>query len=245
MQLSFGFGPQEVPDAGSARASRLAAVLTAARGTAVYGPLIARAGSFALLPLTGIQAYLEDKERFRNPKAVAPISRSEHGEPAAMCGSIEELLRLAARVEAGLAARPAAARRLTVRTPLGERLLSERARDCLWRAFELPVFEELEGSEGEVFAAECEAHSGLHLNIETALFEARYGELVVTSLVAVRYPILRLRTGWVGAIERCACPCGELATRFAPVLAGIPALRKPPATAPSVHRVGRPASAAV
>jgi len=137
-------------------------------------------------------------------------------------------------------------RRLTIRTPLGDRLASESARDSLWRAFELPIFEELTGSEGEVFGAECEAHSGFHLETESALFEAWYGELVVTSLLAIRYPILRLRTGWVGAIDRCACPCGERVTRFVPVLATAAPARKPPVAARTPRqRVAEPAAAAV
>jgi phenylacetate-coenzyme A ligase PaaK-like adenylate-forming protein len=138
------------------------------------------------------------------------------------------------------------ARRLTIRTPLGERLASESAHDSLWRAFELPIFEELIGSEGELLAAECEAHSGLHLATESAIFEAWYGELVVTSLGAIRYPILRLRTGWVGAIDRCACPCGERVMRFVPVLAAAGPARKPPVAALTVRRRGtEPAAAAV
>jgi hypothetical protein len=237
MQLSFGFEPGEAPE--------LSAVLAAARRTAVYGSLMARAGSFSQLPPIGIHAYLEGRERFRNPKAAAAKARPEHGEPGAICGSLEELLRLAARVESGKAAPPATVRRLTVRTPLGERLASERARDSLWRAFELPVFEELTGSEGEVLAAECEAHSGLHLDTGSAIFEACYGELVVTSLVALRYPIIRLRTGWVGAIERRACPCGERVTRFVPVPVATGAVRKPPASAGTPRRVETPAVAAV
>jgi len=232
MQFSFDFGPGEGPDASSS----LALVLAAARRTPIYGPLMARAGSFAQLPPIGIHAYIAHREQFRNPKAVVAKARPQHGEAGAICGSLEELLRLAARVEAGTAAPPATARRITVRTALGERLASERARDSLWRAFELPVFEELAGSEGEVFAAECEAHSGFHLETVSAIFEACYGELVVTSLAAVRYPIVRLRTGWVGAIERCACPCGERVARFVPVLVATGAVRKPPVSVGTQRR---------
>ena len=244
MQLTFGFGPGAAPDAGSSPASKLAAVLAAARCTSVYGPPIARVGSFAQLSPIGVHAYLENREQFRNPNAAAAKPRTERGTPGALCGSLEDLLRLAARVEAGEATPPLTARRLTIRTPLGERLASESARDSLWRAFELPLFEELTGSEGEVFAAECDAHSGFHLETDSAIFEAWYGELVVTSLVAVRYPILRLRTGWVGAIDRCACPCGERLTRFVPVLAAAGAARKPPVAARTPRRLAAESAAA-
>jgi hypothetical protein len=35
-------------------------------------------------------------------------------------------------------------------------------RDLLWKAFGLPVFEQLRGWDGRVFARECEVHDGLH-----------------------------------------------------------------------------------
>jgi hypothetical protein len=37
-------------------------------------------------------------------------------------------------------------------------------RDLLWRAFGLPVFEQLRGEDGRVIARECEVHDGLHLD---------------------------------------------------------------------------------
>ena len=45
-----------------------------------------------------------------------------------------------------------------------ERLLSAAERDRLWRAFKVPVFEQIVGMSGELLAAECEAHDGLHLH---------------------------------------------------------------------------------
>ena len=237
MPLTFGFGPGEAPDAGSSPALKLSAVLAAARHTSIYGPPIARAGSFAQLSPIGVHAYLENREQFRNPNAAAAKSRTEPETPGVLYGPLEELLWLAARVAAGKTPPPPmTARRVTICTSLGERLASDTARDSLWRAFELPVFEELTGSEGELLAAECEAHSGFHLATDSAIFEAWYGELVVTSLLAVRYPVLRLRTGWVGAIDRCACPCGEPATRFVPVLTVAAPARK----APLAERIPRP-----
>ena len=245
MHPKFGFGPGDAPDAGSSLA-KLAAVLAAARRTCVYGPAIARAGSFAQLSPIGIHTYLDNRDRFRNSTGPAAKPRTEPEAPGNICGSLEDLLRLAARVQRKETAPPMAAGRLIIRTPLGERLASDAARDSLWRAFELPLFEEMIGSEGEVLGAECEAHSGLHLATDSAIFEAWYGELVVTSLVALRYPILRLRTGWVGAIDRCACPCGERVTRFVPVLAVAAPARKPPVAArTSRRRAGETAAAAV
>jgi hypothetical protein len=42
-------------------------------------------------------------------------------------------------------------------------LLSAAQRDKLWRAFRVPVFEQIIGEYGTLLAAECEAHDGLHI----------------------------------------------------------------------------------
>jgi hypothetical protein len=47
-------------------------------------------------------------------------------------------------------------------------LLTEARRDLLWRAFRVPVFEQIVSANGELLAAECEAHDGCH--IESAAF---------------------------------------------------------------------------
>jgi phenylacetate-coenzyme A ligase PaaK-like adenylate-forming protein len=126
---------------------------------------------------------------------------------------------------------------------LGEPLLADTEREYLWHAFELPVFEELRGSDGELLAWECDGHAGLHLETDSAIFEMVDGELVVTSLVAVRYPVLRLRTGHTGAIERRTCPCGHRAVRFLPDDTAV-AGRRPPAVARQTKVAPRTAIAA-
>jgi hypothetical protein len=40
--------------------------------------------------------------------------------------------------------------------------MTDDDRDLLWRAFGLPVFEQLLGADGRVAARECEVHDGLH-----------------------------------------------------------------------------------
>ncbi len=91
--------------------------------------------------------------------------------------------------------------------------LSEEARHLFWRVFEVPVFSQLIGFEGEMLAWECEAHEGLHIESENAVFELDQrddgdAELVMTSLVNLRTPVLRLGTGLTGTIEQSACGCG-------------------------------------
>jgi hypothetical protein len=71
----------------------------------------------------------------------------------------------------------------------GESLLTTEQRDRLWAAFRVPVFEQIIGDRGELLAAECEAHAGLH--IEWPSF---------------RPSGLRL--------EPAACPCGRKTPRL-------------------------------
>ena len=42
-------------------------------------------------------------------------------------------------------------------------LLTAEQRKELWRAFRVPVFEQIIGENGALLAAECEAHAGLHI----------------------------------------------------------------------------------
>jgi len=44
-----------------------------------------------------------------------------------------------------------------------EVLLTAADREQLWRAYRVPVFEQIIGPQGERLAAECEAHDGLHI----------------------------------------------------------------------------------
>ena len=44
--------------------------------------------------------------------------------------------------------------------------LSDAERDRLWRQFRVPVFEQIIDASGALLAAECEAHSGLHIASE-------------------------------------------------------------------------------
>ena len=54
--------------------------------------------------------------------------------------------------------------------------LSESSRDRFWAAFRVPVFEQIIGDRGELLAAECEAHDGLHIESETMPRQAKVDE---------------------------------------------------------------------
>lgn len=107
---------------------------------------------------------------------------AEAFKPQAIAGTREQLLQLAAlRIEVTHA--------LIALTKPGEPLLTSSDRDQLWRAFGVPVFEQLVEDNGELLAAECEAHQGLHL--------------CVTEL-----------SGY--ALDADPCPCGSKAPRLIP-----------------------------
>jgi hypothetical protein len=80
--------------------------------------------------------------------------------PAAIAAHREKLLGLAA------ADRPPVVTHavIALESP-GDPMLSVAERQRLWRAFRVPVFEQIIGPDGELLAAECEAHDGLHIEI--------------------------------------------------------------------------------
>lgn len=87
--------------------------------------------------------------------------------------------------------------------------------DALWRRYQVPVFEQFLGFDGELLAWECEIHHGLHVRESAAYFEAVDMErLVVSFLANPRLPLLRLETGLTGRLVTDACPCGEPSPRL-------------------------------
>lgn len=95
---------------------------------------------------------------------------------------------------------------------------SDEDRDLLWRAFHVPVFEQFLGLDRELLAAECDAHYGLHINMESVLFQrAEDGELLVTSFNNLSSPIPKLATGLFGELMFDPCPCGKPGPRISAV----------------------------
>ena len=72
-------------------------------------------------------------------------------------------LSLADRKRRGLFDIPSLNTAIIVLTSLEDSPLADHHRDLLWRAFGLPVFEQLLGSDGAAIASECEVHDGLHI----------------------------------------------------------------------------------
>ena len=93
-------------------------------------------------------------------------------------------------------------------TGVGRAVPTDSDRDLLWRAFQVPLYTQFRGFHGELLASECELHDGLHIDPVAAEFEETPGGLLVTSIANLRYPILRLISGFQARIETEPCPCG-------------------------------------
>ena len=117
-------------------------------------------------PRTAVLAACFRQPRLRPnyPVRVFPQGWSEEVSafaPAALAASREQLLGLAA-----LGRPPVFTHAVIAIQNPGDPLLTVAERQLLWRTFRVPVFEQIVGPCGELLAAECEAHDGLH--IETA-----------------------------------------------------------------------------
>jgi hypothetical protein len=77
--------------------------------------------------------------------------------PAAMAGTYAQMCALDRQSV------PSLTHALIVLGRPGADRLTEENRDRLWRIFRVPVFEQIIGKSGELLAAECEAHDGLHV----------------------------------------------------------------------------------
>jgi hypothetical protein len=117
-------------------------------------------------PRTAVLAACFRQPRLRPnyPVRVFPAGWSEEVSafaPAAIAAPREQLLGLAA-----IDRPPVVTHAVIALENPGDPMLSAYERQRLWAAFRVPVFEQIIGRDGELLAAECEAHDGLH--IETA-----------------------------------------------------------------------------
>jgi hypothetical protein len=84
--------------------------------------------------------------------------------PEALVAPLDVALSLADQKSRGLIDLPTLNVAIVVLTSLEDSLLTDDHRNLLWRAFGLPMFEQLRGWDGAVIARECEVHNGLHLD---------------------------------------------------------------------------------
>ncbi len=115
---------------------------------------------------------------------------------------------------------------------LGPDPLAHNTRERLEAAFRVPVYG-LYGVNEMVepgVAGECPAQDGLHLAEDQFLAEivrpatgepvpaGHEGELVLTTLTAEAYPLIRYRTGDITVLREAPCSCGRTSARIAPIL---------------------------
>jgi hypothetical protein len=134
--------------------------------------------------------------------------------PEALVLPLQLALTLADQKHRGLIDLPTIKTAIVVLTSFDDTPLEPHHRDLIWRAFGVPLFEQLRGWDGAVLARECEVHDGLHLDEDAAIFHEKDGELLVTQLTAFEDPIIRVRTGWSGEIGREHCECGAETPRL-------------------------------
>jgi len=83
--------------------------------------------------------------------------------PEALVAPLDLALSLADRKRRGILDLPSVRTAIVVLTYYEDSPLIDDYRDLLWRAWGVPVFEQLRAPDGTVMARECEVHDGLHL----------------------------------------------------------------------------------
>jgi hypothetical protein len=131
-----------------------------------------------------------------------------HFDPDVVAAPVETLRRLSETGWSG------PGRAIVTLTGICREWLDEEGRGQLWNRFGVPVYEQFRGFQGELLAADCEAHEGMHVVADHGHMEVVNGELVLTSLVDVRYPVLRLAAGIRARLEPSHCGCGRTAARL-------------------------------
>jgi hypothetical protein len=140
----------------------------------------------------------------------------EDYEPESLAGPVHKLLQLADAAIAGRFRLPSLRTAVIAFTGLKHGCLQQSERDRLWRAFQIPAFEQFRGFTQELLAWECEAHDGLHVHEDNAIFEtaSREKELLLTCLACDEYSLVRLGTRMTARIATSPCGCGEPAPRL-------------------------------
>ena len=145
-------------------------------------------------------------------------------EPDALVAPLNTALLLADHKLSGRFPLPSLETALIVTTRIDDAPLAPHHRDLLWRAFEVPVFEQLLSWDGSVIARECELHCGLHVADDTVIATLRDDELLLTHLNHVEQPIVLARTGYSALMSKDPCDCGAASYRLgclAPVRVGV------------------------
>jgi hypothetical protein len=118
--------------------------------------------------------------------------------PGVLALPLAAALSLAERKLRGLVDLPDTTLAIVIESSLDDAPLATHQRDALWKAFGLPVFEQLRGWDGTIIARECEVHDGLHFDAKTVIASVDGNNLLVTGRP----------TGLSAEIIQEPCECG-------------------------------------
>lgn len=151
--------------------------------------------------------------------------------PQSLAAPADTIRALAQSIEEGEIEWRPLTQSLIVFTDVVRGSLSQDDRDYFWRTFQVPIFEQFRGFAGELLAQECEAHNGMHVNPENAIFAVgRDGQLEVSFLRNSRAPLFRLATNLGARLLDGRCACGHLSPRLMDI-------RRRPAVSASQRRL--------
>jgi hypothetical protein len=138
-----------------------------------------------------------------------------NGNTQLLAANVPVLRRMAAGVLSGTFALPQLSHGIVIFNSMEHGVLMASERDLLWAIFGVPLFEQWLGFDGEMLACECEAHHGMHIQPEGVEVEhSESGELIVTSYLGLRTPVLRLQSGLSANLIQEPCACGLTSPRL-------------------------------
>jgi hypothetical protein len=142
-----------------------------------------------VFPLAGPVRVALLEEGFRNNGSMRTFAGNDVSwlpayAPEALVAGLDLAISLSDRKRRGIFELPSLRTAFVVLTSIEDSPLTDDCRDLLWRAWGVPVFEQLRQRDGTIIARECEVHDGLHIAAAgaTERLRSRAGIEIVTSV---------------------------------------------------------------